>query len=234
MSTQSIQGQGQLHRRIEAGLGQPARVMIVDDHPAVRAGVAGVLAAEADIAPVAMVATARDALAEAKRRSLQAAVVDYHLPDRDGLSLTLQLKALPDPPAVLIYSAFADARVTLGAIVAGADGVANKESRADELCAAVRAIANGSSSLPPVAPEMMSALASELEVEDLPILGMLINRIAPAELAEVLGISAEWLELRRWAILQRVAGPRRRPHSAAYTTVRSPGVGLVGTRPARS
>jgi DNA-binding NarL/FixJ family response regulator len=208
--------------------------MIVDDHPAVRAGVAGVLAAEGDIEPVAMVATAREALAEAQRRSLEAVVVDYHLPDRDGLSLTLQLKALPDAPAVLIYSAFADARLTLAAIVAGADGVANKECRAEELCAAVRAIANGSSSLPPVAPEVMCALASELEVEDLPILGMLINRIAPAELAEVLGISAEWLEIRRWAILQTVAGPRRRPHATASTTVALPRVGLVGTDPARS
>lgn len=96
----------------------PVRVLIVDDHPAVRAGVAGVLAAEADLNPAATVATARDAAAEARQLSPRVAIVDYHLPDRDGLSLTIELKRLPHPPGVLIYSGFADARLAVGAIVA--------------------------------------------------------------------------------------------------------------------
>jgi two-component system, NarL family, response regulator DevR len=231
MSSQPIEKLEPVHRRNDSGPpDQPVSVLIVDDHPAVRAGVERVLADEADIAPVAIVATARDALAEVQRLSPRVAVVDYHLPDRDGLSLTRQLKALPRPPAVLIYSAFADARITVGAIVAGADGVANKNCRADELCAAVRAIANGSSSLPAVPPDVISAIAAELDVDDLPILGMLMNGTPPAELADVLGVTTEWLEMRRWAILQAVAGRRgRRPRAAAWTTGRLRGAGLIGT-----
>jgi DNA-binding NarL/FixJ family response regulator len=236
MSTQSIEKLEPRDPRVNSGPPEPpVSVLIVDDHPAVRAGVERVLATEPDIAPVTTVATARGALAEAQRLSPRIAIVDYHLPDRDGLSLTRQLKALPHPPAVLIYSAFADARLTIGAIVAGADGVADKNCPADELCTAVRRIANGCSSLPVVPPEMMRAIASELEPEDLPILAMLVSRTPPAEIAGALNITTQWLETRRWAILQRVAErPGRRLRAAAGTTVRPPGTTLLRADPARS
>ena len=218
-----------------ARLDPPVSVLIVDDHPAVRAGVGRLVADQADMAPVAIVATARDALAEAQRLSPRIAIVDYHLPDRDGLSLTRQLKALPHPPAVLIYSAFADARTTVGAVLAGADGVANKTCRADELCTAVRTIAAGSSSLPVVPPDIMSAIASELEHEDLPILAMLMNGVPPAELADALNITTDWLEMRRWAILHRVAErPGRRVHAAAWPPVSLARSGPMATDRGRS
>ena len=220
MSTQSPTTQTQLHDRRNRGSGQPIRVLIIDDHPAIRAGVAGVLAAEPDIEPAAMAATAQEALIEARRASLDVAIVDYHLPDRDGLSLALQLKALPDPPAVLIYSAFADGRLRIGASIAGADALASKDCPADELCDIVRAVANGGCSLPQISAEVLSAVASRLEAEDLPILGMLVNRIAPADVAEVLGISSERLEMRCWAILQRIASPDRHAHPGTSTSFR--------------
>lgn len=197
-------------------LDRPVRVLIVDDHPAVRAGVAGVLAAEADLDPVATVATARYAAAEARRLSPRVAIVDYHLPDRDGLSLTIELKRLPHPPGVLIYSAFADARLAVGAIVAGADGIVKKSSTGDELCAAVRSVAWGVRARPEVPPETMSAIAAQLEPEDLSILGMLMNGVLLGEVADVLGMTDQWLAIRRWAILKRVIGSRKpsRPSAA--------------------
>jgi DNA-binding NarL/FixJ family response regulator len=185
---------------------RPVRVLIVDDHPAVRAGVAGVLAAEPDVDPVAAVATAGDAVAEARRLTPAVAIVDYHLPGRDGLSLTIELKRLPHPPGVLIYSAFADARLTVGAIVAGADGIVEKGSTGEELCAAVRRIARGLRPTAEVPSEMISAIAAQLRPEDLPILGMLMNGVAPAEVAETLDITEQWLVIRRWAIVMRVIG----------------------------
>jgi DNA-binding NarL/FixJ family response regulator len=187
-------------------LSRPARVLIVDDHPGVRAGLEGVLLDQADLVVVGMAANANDALAEAERLSPRVAIVDYHLPGRDGLSLTRQLKRLHEPPAVLIYSAFADARLTLGALVAGADGVTKKSSRADELCAALRAVANGLRVMPRV-PSEMTAIAAHVDAEDLPILGMLMNGVPPVEVAEVLGLTEEWLDIRRWAILERIGAP---------------------------
>lgn len=198
----------QLSDSHQGHLNRPVRVLIVDDHPAIRAGLNGVVGAEPDLVVVGTAANAREALAEAEHLAPQVAIVDYHLPGRDGLSLTLQLKRLQKPLAVVIYSAFADARLTIGAIVAGADGVVKKSSRPDVLCAALRTAAGGRRVMPSV-PSEMTTIAARVDADDLPILGMLMNGVAPGEVAEVLGITAEWLDMRRWAILERIAAPAR-------------------------
>ena len=77
-------------------------------------------------------------------------LVDYHLPDEDGLSLCLWLKTTDEPPAVVIYSASADETLALPAVVAGADGLVGKSSDPDEVSDVVRAAAAGERRLPPV------------------------------------------------------------------------------------
>jgi len=81
----------------------------------------------------------------------------------------------------------------------------------------------------------MSAIASELEHEDLPILAMLMNGVPPAELADALNITTDWLEMRRWAILHRVAErPGRRVHAAAWPPVSLARSGPMATDRGRS
>lgn len=182
----------------------PIRILIVDDHPAVRAGIEGLLAAERDLRPVASTATARDAAQEAARLAPDVAVVDYHLADRDGLALTRRLKAAQRPPAVIVYSAYADGPLTIAAMIAGADGVVSKGGLGDELCAAIRTVARGGSEFPRVAPAMVGALAGRLEPEDVPLFGMLVHGTAPEEVVSVMGMSEAWLEARRWAMLEHL------------------------------
>jgi DNA-binding NarL/FixJ family response regulator len=179
-------------------------VLVVDDHQAVRAGVQALLGDEPGIRDVATVATADEALEHAIRDQPDVAVVDYHLPDRNGLALTRQLKALTPAPGVVLYSAFADAELAVAAIVAGADGLASKGSRGDELCRAVRAVAAGRGAMPPPDPASMRRVGERLHADDLPILGMLVHGTPPAEIAHTLGMTPEWLEARRWAMLSRL------------------------------
>lgn len=152
-------------------------------------------------------------------------LLDYHLPDEDGLTLCLRLKASEAPPRVLIYSAFADDMLGLLAAVAGADGLISKGALADELCEALRAVARGESLIGPPSPATMESAASGLDPEDLPIIGMLIHGTPPAEIAETLGVADTWLTARRWAILERLtggpsrrSGPRRAMAAAAAGT----------------
>jgi DNA-binding NarL/FixJ family response regulator len=180
------------------------RVLVVDDHPAVRAGLRGLIAAEPDLTMVAAAATAREGLAEAAALAPRVAIVDHRLPDHDGLTLTRRLKALPEPPGVLVYSAYADPTMVIRAIVAGADGVVAKTAHGDRICEAVRSIADGHAALPPVSPTALSRIARRLDPGDTPILGMLVHGTSPSEIAEVLAIGADWLEARRWAILQQL------------------------------
>jgi DNA-binding NarL/FixJ family response regulator len=182
------------------------RVLVADDHAAVRAGVQAVLAREPDLQPIGGAGGADQALAKARARRPDVAVVDHRLESGDGLTLTRQLKALPDAPAVLIYSAHADAALTIAAVVAGADGVVGKGADAAELCDAIRFVAGGRVVRPPILPTTLRSTAELLDPADMPILGMLVHRTPPDEIARVLGISEQQLNSRRWAMLRRLSG----------------------------
>jgi two-component system response regulator DevR len=130
----------------------PIRVLLVDDHPAVRTGLADLLDGEEGIELAGVAATARELLVEALRVTPDVTVVDYELGDgnTDGLSLCRLLKGLPRPPRVLLYSAYADSRLADRALRAGADGVIGKSSLGVEVVWAIEAVARGRRVLPPL------------------------------------------------------------------------------------
>jgi DNA-binding NarL/FixJ family response regulator len=77
---------------------------------------------------VASTATASEALALADVSPVHVAIVDYELAGQNGLTLARTLSKLTQAPRILIYTAYADATMTLAAIVAGADGLLSKAS----------------------------------------------------------------------------------------------------------
>jgi DNA-binding NarL/FixJ family response regulator len=184
-------------------------VLVVDDHQAVRLGLEGLLEQEHGIGEVRSAASSSEALAIAEAAAPDVAVVDFHLPDRDGLTLSRELKATSNPPRVLIYSAYADQRLALAALIAGADGVLGKDSLGVELCDRIRALARDEAGRIKVSATTLAAASHELEIDDRPILAMLANGTAPDQIAAVLGISEEWLDTRRWAMLRRLKAPPR-------------------------
>ena len=80
----------------------PIRLLVVDDHPAVRRGLSELLEDQPDFRVIAAVGTAEDAMTVAEREVFDVAVVDYQLPGRNGLWVSRKLKRLPHPPRVLI------------------------------------------------------------------------------------------------------------------------------------
>ena len=82
-------------------------VLVVDDHQAVRLGIQMLLDDEPAIEVVASAGSFSEGLEAAGRLVPDVAVVDYHLPDRDGLTLTHRLVTMPSPPLVLVFSAYA-------------------------------------------------------------------------------------------------------------------------------
>jgi DNA-binding NarL/FixJ family response regulator len=183
---------------------QTARVLIVDDHSAVRSGVEALLEGEPDLEPVGTAGGAAEALELARQTRPDVAIVDFQLGDRDGLSLCRQLKELPEPARVVLYSAFADGPLALAAVIAGADGIVHKATLAGELCDTVRAVAAGHTAIPPAPPAARAVVAARLDPDDLPILAMLLDGTDPDEIARVLGMRPAWLAARRWAMLERL------------------------------
>jgi DNA-binding NarL/FixJ family response regulator len=184
------------------------RLLIVDDHAAVRSGLQELLADEADFEVVAAVATAEAAMSVAEKEPVDVAVVDYQLGGRNGLWVSRKLKRLPRPPAVVIYSAYTDGVLAAAAVVAEADGIVSKGGLGSELTAAIRAVAGGRPVLPPVPPWLGEALRRRLDHEEQAIFGMLLAGIGPGEIAQTLDLSAAGLESRLWGMLRRLEAPQ--------------------------
>ena len=184
------------------------RVLVVDDHPAVRTGLSALLACEPDLRPVGVAAGTKEALDLVDELSPDVAIVDFQLGDRDGLTLCRQLRERTRPTRVVLYSAYADGPLAVAAVIAGADGVVHKSALADELCRAVRSVARGARAIPPPSPTARATVAARLEPDDLPIVAMLLDGTDPDEIAEVLGITRGWLAARRWAMVEQL---RRMP-----------------------
>jgi DNA-binding NarL/FixJ family response regulator len=182
------------------------RLLVVDDHPAVRAGLRELLAAEDDFELVAAVETAEAAMQLAEHEVVDVAIVDYQLGMRDGLWLSRKLKRLPEPPAVVIYSAYADGVLTAAAVVAEANALVSKGKLGSELCEVIRAAAAGQRLLPPLPPRLAESLRARLDHQEQAIFGLLLAGIEPADVASTLGLSEADLESRLWVMLRLLEG----------------------------
>jgi DNA-binding NarL/FixJ family response regulator len=185
-------------------------LVLVDDHPAVRAGLRGLLEDEDDLRVVATAATAREGFEAIADMRPAVALLDHHLPDDDGLSLCLRTRSLPAPPRVVVYSAFADDALAVRAAVAGAGAVVPKATAPRALVAVLRTVGAGRAQLG-LDPRALRDAGRRLEPDDLSILGMLAHGVDEAQIAATLGLDPEWLTARRWAMLAKLA---ERGHTA--------------------
>lgn len=164
------------------------RILIVDDHPAMRAGLSAVLRAEPSLVPLNAAASADDLWPTLNRTKPDVVVLDYHLPGDDGLVLCRRIKRQLPAPAVVLYSAYADASLMIPARLAGIDALISKSAPAGELYDAIRRVALGQRVLPPVSRELLDAAASKLAPDELPILGMTLEDTPVSEMATALGL----------------------------------------------
>ena len=177
------------------------RLLVVDDHAAVRAGLIGLLRREPGLVPLGAVGSVEEALREARSLEPQVALIDFQLPDGDGLTLCRELKLLPKPPRVVIYSAFARPALAVAATIAGADGLVDKGVEVDDLFDAIRAVGRGEQALPALEPEMVTRCTARLDPDDVPIFGMLMSGTPMADVADVLSSDARAIEDRLRAML---------------------------------
>jgi DNA-binding NarL/FixJ family response regulator len=181
------------------------RIVIVDDHPALRTGLDTVLGGEPGLVPVGSAGSPGELWPLLNSRRPDVVLLDYHLPGGDdGLQICRRIKARLLAPKVLLYSAYAGSSLSLPATIAGADGVIGKGIPARELYDAIRRVANGERVLPPIPPELMRDATDRLDPEDMPILGMLLHDTAAHDIAALVHLDAPAVERRIDQIIARL------------------------------
>jgi DNA-binding NarL/FixJ family response regulator len=119
------------------------RVALVDDQTIVRTGLARILSPADGFEVVAECADGIEAVEQLPEVRPDVVLMDIRMPRLDGIAATAQLRVAVDTAAVLVLTTFGEDEVLWGAVEAGAAGFVLKDSSAEDLIAAVRAVAGG-------------------------------------------------------------------------------------------
>jgi two-component system response regulator DevR len=180
------------------------RTLIVDRHPALRAGVKVVLEAERDVVVVGATGALDQLLPLLRRTRPDVVLLDCHPPMVADLRACRLVKCLLPAPRVLIYSAYADDRLRVAARVAGADGLLDKNSSAPDLVQAIRGVHSGRRLLEPIEPGDVKDATRLLDLQEAQILAMLVDDVPPSEIAVALSMPPATLGRRVTDILCRL------------------------------
>jgi DNA-binding NarL/FixJ family response regulator len=185
-------------------------VLVVDDHPALRAGLKQLLDQEARYLLLGTVSSEAELTIALQRHRPDVVIMDYALTRGDGLSACFRLKQRPRPPGVVVYSAYVDDVFAVPATLAQADAIVSKNDSVEVLLTAINAVAAGESQVPSPDPEALEAASSRLRAEDLPILGMLFASLRVDDIATTLGVDPRDVRARALRIIGEMQAQDRR------------------------
>jgi DNA-binding NarL/FixJ family response regulator len=170
---------------------KPIRVLIVDDHPVVRAGLTSLLRKEGGLKVVGAAHNGEVALDLMQHSSVDVVLLDLRMPKIDGMDFLSRLREFADPPAVLILSSYAYEEEIYRALKAGARGYLSKDASGAQIVEAINTVKAGGRYL---SGEIAGRLAeresrSSLSPRETEILEMVAKGLTNKEIARVLQIS---------------------------------------------
>jgi len=189
------------------------RVLIVDDHAVVRAGLMLLVDAEDDLEAVGEAGSARDAILEARSLKPDVVLLDVVMPDRSGLEIIPQLLHENTEVKILVLSMQDEPRYVREAFEAGASGYVLKEAADAEVVSAIREVAQGGRYVHPELGARLIAAESEerkraegdpLSDREREVLRLLALGHTNQEIAKQLYISVRTAETHRAHIMQKL------------------------------
>jgi two-component system, NarL family, response regulator len=170
---------------------KPIRVLIVDDHPVVRAGLTSLLRKETGVKVVGAAHNGEVALDLIRRGSIEVVLLDLRMPKIGGIDFLTMLREIGDPPAVLILSSYAYEEEIYRAVKAGARGYLSKDATGAQIVEAINTVNAGGKYFSGEIAERLTERESHssLSSRETEILEMVSKGLTNKEIAHVLQIS---------------------------------------------
>jgi two-component system NarL family response regulator len=200
---------------------QPIRVMIADDHPMMREGIAATLLAQGGMDIVGLACNGEEAIAQFARHRPDVTLMDLQMPVKDGLEAIVAIRAmLPDARIIVLTTFSGDARV-IAALKAGATGYLLKDVSAAELAHTVRHVYQGASVIAKVAQEEVDGHfpADKLSARELEVLRLAANGNSNRMIGAILTISEPTVKSHMSTVLVKL-GASDRTHAVTLAIKR--------------
>ncbi len=186
------------------------RIVIVDDHAMLRAGLEQLLGGEADLEVVGKAASGDEAVTVVRELRPDVVLMDLQMPGVDGVSATREIvgEELAD---VLVLTSYSDAERIVGALDAGALGYLLKDAEPEEVLRGIRAVARGESPIDPKAARELlgarrttAAAGVDLTPRESEVLALVRQGLANKQIARRLGISERTVKAHLTSTFQRI------------------------------
>jgi two-component system, NarL family, response regulator len=181
-------------------------VLIADDHPVVREGLAAIFKSQKDIKVVAEATNGEEALELCNQHSPDVLLLDLRMPKKDGLQVITELAARPSKPRTIVMTTYESEEDIRRALKAGAKGYLVKGAPPQQIRESVRRVAAGESLLPAaIASKLAESMAHpELSKRERQVLEYIANGRSNKEIGQILYISEHTVKTHVKSILTKL------------------------------